>query len=182
MRRFLPFFWALVVVVVLPAARIESLAQTVAVQQGPSIVKLTPPLYPPLARQAAIKGDVDIVLAIRVDGSVESAVVASGPPLLKQAALDSVQQSHYECSGCSQSVTPYQLVYTFQLIGLESCCTPTSGSADNNHQQGQPYPRVTQSENHVTVVDQYVCICDPAATIRKARSVKCLYLWRCGSR
>lgn len=39
---------------------------------------LARPIYPPLARQARIVGDVRIQLEIRSDGSVESAEVVSG--------------------------------------------------------------------------------------------------------
>src|ERR1700734_3848159 len=44
--------------------------------------KLSPPAYPPLARQARIGGDVKIQLEIRLDGSVASAKVISGHPML----------------------------------------------------------------------------------------------------
>jgi hypothetical protein len=185
MTRLRSFTWTLAAIAALSAAGVESLAQTAAnpnaVSNGPVIVKLSQPVYPPLGKQARIIGDVEVVLGIRPDGSVESATVVSGHPVLKQAALDSAQQSQYECISCSDSVTSYRVLYTFQLIVTGSCCTTTDGGPNNN-KQGQPYPQVTQSQNHVTVVDQPVCICDPAGTIGKARSFKCLYLWRCSSR
>jgi len=46
-----------------------------------------PPVYPPLARMARIMGDVKIQVRIRRDGSVDSAKVLSGHPMLKEAAL-----------------------------------------------------------------------------------------------
>jgi protein TonB len=42
------------------------------------------PTYPPLARQAGISGDVELKLEIRKDGSVQSATVVSGHPMLTQ--------------------------------------------------------------------------------------------------
>jgi len=42
------------------------------------------PVYPPLARQARIMGDVKILVGVRQDGSVASAEVVSGHPMLKQ--------------------------------------------------------------------------------------------------
>ena len=51
------------------------------------------PIYPPVARLANVTGDVELKLSVRRAGSVASASVVSGPPLLQQAALISVQQS-----------------------------------------------------------------------------------------
>lgn len=76
-------------------------------------VQLSPPVYPPLARQARITGDVKIQLKIRSDGSVASAEVISGHPMLKQAALESAQKSTYLCHGCKELETSYSLTYTF---------------------------------------------------------------------
>ena len=146
-------------------------------QEGVVLTKLRQPFYPPLARQTRIGGDVQVMLRIRQDGSVESATVVSGHPLLQQAALDSAQQSQFECPKCSDAVTSYQMIYTFQLVQLTATEVDTK-----NKQQDQPYPHVTQLQNHVTVVDQVVCICDPAPDSLKVRSIKCLYLWKCGFR
>jgi hypothetical protein len=141
------------------------------------LTKLSPPVYPPIARQALVKGDIDLMLGIRQDGSVESAVVVDGPPLLWRAALNSAQQSQFECRKCSESVTPYRLVYAFQLVVMTVGCTAPEDC--NRTVPDQPAPMVTQSENHVTLVNHVapLCICD---SIRKRRSLKCLYLWRCG--
>jgi TonB family protein len=113
-----------------------------AAAAGVLLVKLSAPVYPRLARQARIMGDVRIQLAIRRDGSIESSEVVSGHPLLKQAALESAQQSEFECRGCSDEVNSYSLNYTF-------------GLRDDN-------------------------ACRPVVDKRRVRSLKCLYLWKCG--
>jgi TonB family protein len=86
-----------------------ALAQTspsAEISQGKVVLtKLSPPIYPPLARQARITGDVKIQLRIRKDGGIESAEVVSGHAVLKQAALESAQQSQFECQGCGQALT-----------------------------------------------------------------------------
>jgi TonB family protein len=173
----------LVVAIVVSGSNFDSLAQTSSSANPPQgdvvLIKLTQPIYPPLARQARIAGDVELTIEVRKDGTVQSAVVVSGHPLLKQAALDGAQQSEFECRNCSESAVPVQLVYTFQLAGSESCCTAAEISAKNN-QPDQVFPRVIQSDKRVTVIDRPVCICDPPAEVRKVRSLKCLYLWRCG--
>jgi len=149
----------------------------VAGQNGAVLNKLREPVYPPLARQTRIIGDVHLMLKVRSDGSVESATVVSGHPLLQQAALDSAQKSQFECRKCDETDSSLELVYTFQLVGAERCCTST----ENDPKNDQPIPRVIQSQNRVTVVDRVACICDPSADVTKVRSLKCLYLWKCKS-
>ena len=124
-------------------------------------------MYPPIARAAHISGDVTIMLGIRRDGSIQSVAVIGGPPLLHQAALDSAQQSQFECRNCSETTTSYSLIYAFQLI-----------DPDRHTTTGDLH--VTRSENHVTAIDKAVPICDLAAI--KARAAKCLYLRKCSWR
>jgi TonB family protein len=147
-----------------------------APQGGVVLTKLFDPTYPPLARQARIAGDVDLTLAIRRDGGVESAVVVSGHPMLKQAALDSAQRSRFECGGCGEAVTSYSLKYKFQITSRgypKDCDTQT---------EKQPPAELDLSRHQVTVSVWAMEICDPASRILKVRSAKCLYLWRCGTR
>jgi TonB family protein len=171
----------LLVAVVASNPKSKSVAQSASNINSPHddviVTKLTQPIYPPLARQTRITGDVEVNIEIRRDGSVRSGVVVSGHPLLKQAALDSAQQSQFECRNCSDSDVPVHLTYTFQLATCDGYCAPPAAN-----QTTQSYPRVIQSENHVTLIDRPPCICDPAGVqeVRKVRSLKCLYLWRCG--
>jgi hypothetical protein len=137
-----------------------------------TLTELFPPAYPPLARQTRISGDVQLDLKIRQDGSVESLEVFSGHALLAPAALDSAKQSHFRCNDCSDSLTPYRMVYTFQFVDTEHCCSTTQADL----------PKPTQAENHITLFARVSCICDPAETTTKVRSIKCLYLWHCSTR
>ena len=61
-----------------------------------SIITQTRPLYPPLARQARIQGNVVLHAIIDKDGKVAQLEVISGHPLLVQAALDAVKQWRYK--------------------------------------------------------------------------------------
>ena len=157
----------LVVAIVVSGLTIKSLAQTSSgdnPSQGTVVLtKLAQPVYPPLARQARITGDVELKIEVGKDGTVQSAVAVSAHPILKQAALDSAQQSQFECQNCTEAAVPVQLVYTFQL-----------------GQPGQVFPHVIHTEKHVTLFDRPACICDARAPVRKVRSLKCLCLWRCG--
>jgi len=128
--------------------------------------KLSPPIYPPISRVAHITGDVTVALGIRKDGTIESAAATSGPPLLLKAALESAQESQFECRNCSETVTPYSLIYTFRLID------PDCDTTGDLH--------ISQSGNHVTAIDRAVHTCDP--TVTRVRAAKCLYLWKCGYR
>ena len=54
------------------------------------------PVYPPLARQARIQGNVVLHAIIDKDGKVAQLEVISGHPLLVQSALDAVKQWRYK--------------------------------------------------------------------------------------
>ena len=159
----------------------KSQTQNVALSDGPQngvvLTKLAQPVYPPLARQLRVTGDVALILSVRQDGHIESAVLESEHPLLAEAALTSVRESQFECRGCSQGATSYRLVYTFNLDS-DCPCPPRDGNSKNADKQ-QFYPRVTEAEHRVTIVGLVTCICDlwPA---KKIRSWKCLYRWKCG--
>lgn len=134
------------------------------------LTKLSPVVFPPLARMANIVGEVRVQVGIRKDGSVASAELISGHPMLKQAALESAQQSQFECRGCGEAVTSYLLTYTFEIKDDGNCCDAQSRA-----------PEVTQMQGHITIVSAQICICDPASTLtRKVHSAKCFYLWKCG--
>ena len=144
-----------------------------AMRTGVVLTKLSPPVYPPLARQASISGEVRVDLSIRQDGTVAAAEVFSGHPMLKQAALESARQSHFECRTCVVGLTNFSLTYTFEMKDDGDCCNSFSR-----------IPEIAESPNHISIVAPHQCLCDPTSTITriKWRSAKCLYLWHCGSR
>jgi len=136
-------------------------------QNGVVLVKLAPPIYPQIARSAHVSGDVELKVNVRQDGSVESADFVSGPPILQWAAQNSAKQSQFECRKCSDEITSYRIVYTFQIDETAPCCQPN-----------EPAPRVSQSDNHVTLIAPRVCLCGSTVPT-KVRSLRCLYLWKC---
>jgi TonB family protein len=109
------------------------------------------PAYPPLARQARISGDVKIQVRIRQDGSVASAEVISGHPVLKQAALESARKSTFECENWSSGVYNVGCRNASPLLTI----TYTFGFRDDGGD-----------------VDR--------CSVKRLRSAKCLYLWKCG--
>jgi len=57
-----------------------------------SLLHRVEPEYPEVARQQNIQGSVILDVHIGADGAVQEVRVASGPPLLAQAASDAVKQ------------------------------------------------------------------------------------------
>jgi TonB family protein len=90
-------------------------ASSAEAQTGVVLVKLSPPVYPPLARQARIAGDVEVNVHVRADGTVASVELWSGHPMLAPAAVESAKNSEYECRGCTGE-TESILTYTFGFI------------------------------------------------------------------
>jgi protein TonB len=73
-------------------ARIKQGGQVTAA----SIITQTRPVYPALARQARIQGNVVLHAIIDKEGKVAQLEVISGHPLLVQSALDAVKQWRYK--------------------------------------------------------------------------------------
>lgn len=140
---------------------------------GPGVAKLPPPFFPTMALAAHVSGDVELDLVIGRDGSLQSAVVASGPPMLRQAALEAAQKTQFDCAGCGENSRKLRITYRFELGETVYCSNPDSS-----------YPRVAQSDNTITMTDRPFGTCDLSGTIEKARtrSAKCLFLWKCGWR
>ena len=164
-------FLAVCFLAVVAGALAQDATSSDAVRTFVAVTRLSPPSYPPLARQAAIWGEVKVELHIRKDGSVESAEVVSGHAMLKQAALESAQKSQFECRGCGQEPVLYSLTYSFEIKDYGDCCSTPPRT-----------PEVAQSPGRIVIVAPKVCICDPGPGMTKVCSAKCLYLWKCGAR
>lgn len=122
-------------------------AQPAESQIGVVLVKLSAPVYPPLARQASISGDVEVKLTIRQDGTIVSAEVLTGHGMLKQAALESAQKSRFECRRCTTPID-YRLTYSFVVkkFDPEIC------------KHAPKVPEVVFYRNHVTISADALCV------------------------
>jgi protein TonB len=60
------------------------------------LVRKTLPAYPPIARAARQEGTVVLQATISTAGTIENLRVSSGPAMLRQAALDAVQNWRYK--------------------------------------------------------------------------------------
>ena len=84
---------------VVPKASKPEPVMRVRVSQGVSVGRLinkVEPVYPQLARNARVQGQVVLTAIISKDGTIQDLRVMSGHPLLVQAALDAVRQWRYK--------------------------------------------------------------------------------------
>lgn len=65
------------------------------VQQA-RLIRSVPPIYPELAKSSRVSGDVVLDALIDASGNVTSVRVVSGPPLLQQAAVETLRQWKYQ--------------------------------------------------------------------------------------
>jgi len=124
---------------------------------------------------------VELLLEIRPNGTVASAMVVSGHPLLQQAALESAKQSQFECKNCNEGVRAYRLRYSFEL-GPTEYCTETSDSSKGNPTGGTlpASDSIGKPCDYGRLATRVLATWDSPAVAKKVRSAKCLYLWRCG--
>jgi TonB family protein len=138
-------------------------------QEPPVIVDFPPAAYPPIALAARVSGQVELKVAIRLDGSVASAEALSGPAMLLKDAIESAKQMRFDCAACSAHENQFRIDFKYELSTAYTCDPPDPS-----------YPRVLQSAGVVTFIGQPAGTCDPSAI--RVRSAKCLYLWKCGWR
>ena len=91
---------------------IALLLLTLSTQSQPRVpIHVESLLYPPLARQARITGDVVLIVDIASDGRVSVTMRRSGHPLLLQAAEDNVKTWRFQ-NGEEQEM---EITYHFRL-------------------------------------------------------------------
>lgn len=81
----------------------------------PRLVSTVLPIYPAMARAAGVEGRVVIETSIEKDGSIKDSKVISGPPMLRQAALDALRQWKYQPGTLNGEPVPVQITVTIQF-------------------------------------------------------------------
>jgi TonB family protein len=82
-----------------PRVQVQSATEDIHISgeiQKANVVTQTPIVYPPLAKAARVQGTVTFIANIGTDGTVQNLQLMSGPPLLVQAAMQSVNQWVYK--------------------------------------------------------------------------------------
>jgi hypothetical protein len=177
-RRVWPQIGLILLCLASDATRAQDAKNSALTTENAEITKLAPLIYPPLARVTRIDGDVELKLEVRPDGTAASATAVHGHPLLVPVALENAEQSQFACEKCGEDVRSFRLIYRFELSPPDRGSEKGQATTINPEHPGL---RITYSEGHVTVSDQPICLCDPGPDHRKVRSLKCLYLWRCGT-
>ena len=72
----------------------------------PELLSSSPPIYPALGKQARIEGQVIIDAVIDTTGKLTDMTVVSGPPLLQQAAIDSLRMWKYRPGYLNEKPVP----------------------------------------------------------------------------
>jgi TonB family protein len=142
---------------------------------GIVLAKLSRPIYPPIARQARITGDVEVRVSIRKDGGVVSAYAVTGHPMLREAALKSALSSTFECRGCNDQGATYSLTYTFGLREDVDCGGKQLRSAKCLYLWGcgrwsnapQHVPAIAESQGHITIIVDSPCIETDSETVQR---------------
>jgi TonB family protein len=88
------------------------------VLQGKAIKKVSPP-YPPLARAARAAGKVEVQVTISEQGEVIEALVVSGHPLLRDAAVNAAKQWVFMPTELNDTPVKVQGILTFNFTLLE---------------------------------------------------------------
>lgn len=81
----------------------------------PRLVSSVLPVYPAMARDTGIEGDVVIDTTIDASGNVTGMKVISGPPILRQAALDALRRWKYAPSMLNGDAVPVQMTVTIKF-------------------------------------------------------------------
>ncbi len=81
----------------------------------PRLVSSVLPIYPSMARDAGIEGEVVIDTTIDETGKVTSTKVVSGPAVLRQSALDALRQWRYAPSMLNGQPIPVQMTVTIKF-------------------------------------------------------------------
>jgi protein TonB len=79
------------------------------------LISSVPPVYPTLARQQRIEGQVLVDALVDVSGRVSSMKVVSGPAMLHQSAMDALRQWKYQAATLDGKAVPMHLTVTIQF-------------------------------------------------------------------
>ena len=156
------------------AAPCVSQPQQDAARPQLKIVQLPPANYPPDALAAGVFGEVVLSVVLLPDGALDSVASLNGPPMLRSAAEAAARGMRFSCLGCREAKTQFELRFQFKL-GPARDCVPNRAPV---------LPSVTDEAGAVVLTDQPAGTCDQAGSVGsiRTRSLRCLYLWRCGWR
>jgi protein TonB len=81
----------------------------------PKLVSYVSPVYPPVAKESGVEGDVVIRTTIDKTGHVTAAQVVSGPSMLRQSAVNALRRWKYEPSKLDGQPVSVQVLVTIKF-------------------------------------------------------------------
>ena len=85
--------------------------------QPARLLKSVQPVYPQIARSSHAAGDVTVDALIDADGNVTNLKAVSGPPILRQAAIDAIKQWKYDPARLDGRPVAIHLTLTVRFHG-----------------------------------------------------------------
>jgi len=85
--------------------------------QPARLLKSVQPVYPQIARSSHAAGDVTVDALIDADGNVTNLKAVSGPPILRQAAMDAIKQWKYDPARLDGRPVAIHLTLTVRFHG-----------------------------------------------------------------
>ena len=82
----------------------------------PPVVAAVAPIFPPIARQARVEGDVKVEVKIDKNGTVQSTKIISGHPLVQRASETAATKWRFGSLGQEPSVRTVQLTFRFDCV------------------------------------------------------------------
>jgi TonB family protein len=120
-----------------------------------TVEKFETPKYPPLAKMARITSTVKLELEIGEDGTVTSAKVLSGHPMLKDIASESIKRWRFRCFNCAR---PHAFQHVFEYI---FDVRPVGCFESSDERVSYSFP------SKVMISADSPAICDPASVVRR---------------
>lgn len=128
------------------------------------------PEYPRDAQIAHIAGTVKIEFTIGRNGVITIGK-STGHPLLVPAAEKGVKASKFSCKDCEDNTEALAVVFDFSIANHDC----------REAEMNPPYTAKLDSNGHVSIIAEPVCTSDPVVKTVHKRSLRCLYLWKCGT-
>lgn len=125
-------------------------------QMASQIIKKVNPVYPPLARQARIQGQVILKVEITKSGDAENIQLVSGHPMLAPSAIEAVRQWKYRPYLLNGEPVNVQTDVTVNFT-LADASSPDTPSAQGGVPANIPFPqriRVSQGVEHGLLVSK----------------------------
>jgi TonB family protein len=97
-----------------PSAPVAALPAGGDVKQA-KLISTVPPVYPMLAKNQHVSGNVQVDALIDATGRVTTMKIVSGPTLLHQAAMDALKQWKYQPASLDGKPVPMHLTVTIQF-------------------------------------------------------------------